>query len=204
VTFVTMIAIVPDSRGGSDATLKDSGPDRPRRTDAIMPRPTTRTELLDASAAKFAALMELSSSLPKAVRDGPFAFEDRDRNLRDVLVHLTAWHRMMLRWYAEGMAGKKPDMPAPGYTWKTTADMNVALWRHAQTVPLMRAMTDVERSHREVMALVEAHTNEELFTRGRYGWTGTSSLGAYLVSATSSHYDWATAKLRKAVRAAQH
>ncbi|MEL6140134.1 MAG: ClbS/DfsB family four-helix bundle protein, partial [Bacteroidota bacterium] len=24
-----------------------------------------------------------------------------------------------------------------------------------------------------------------------YAWTGTTSLGAYLISSTSSHYDWA-------------
>jgi hypothetical protein len=51
------------------------------------------------------------------------------------------------------------------------------------------------------MALIEAHGDEELFTKKRYAWTGSTSLGAYLVSATSSHYDWATKKLRKAKRA---
>lgn len=41
------------------------------------------------------------------------------------------------------------------------------------------------------MGLVRKHTDEELFTKKKQGWTGTTSLGAYLISATSSHYDWA-------------
>jgi hypothetical protein len=36
----------------------------------------------------------------------------------------------------------------------------------------------------------EKYCKEELFTKKKYQWTGTTSLGAYLVSATSSHYDW--------------
>ena len=48
------------------------------------------------------------------------------------------------------------------------------------------------------MALVRAHDDEELFAKRRYPWTGSTSLGAYLVSSTSSHYDWALTKLRKA------
>ncbi|MDR1213109.1 MAG: ClbS/DfsB family four-helix bundle protein, partial [Propionibacteriaceae bacterium] len=41
------------------------------------------------------------------------------------------------------------------------------------------------------------HTNDELFSRGVYPWTKSTTLGAYFVSATSSHYDWAMKKLRK-------
>jgi hypothetical protein len=57
-----------------------------------------------------------------------------------------------------------------------------------------------ERSHGEVMALIEAHTDAELFTRKRYAWTGSTSLGAYLVSCTSSHYDWALKLIRKGLK----
>lgn len=32
---------------------------------------------------------------------------------------------------------------------------------------------------------------------GNYAWTKTTTLGAYFVSSTSSHYDWAMKKLRR-------
>lgn len=48
-----------------------------------------------------------------------------------------------------------------------------------------------------MVALVAAHTDDDLFTKRRYAWTGTTSLGAYLVSATCSHDEWAIRKLRR-------
>lgn len=66
------------------------------------------------------------------------------------------------------------------------------------TLGEMRAL--FERSHAEVMALIEAHSDEELFTRKRYAWTGSTSLGAYLVSCTSSHYDWALKLIRNGLK----
>jgi hypothetical protein len=51
-----------------------------------------------------------------------------------------------------------------------------------------------------MISLIEAHTDAELFTKKLYPWTGTTSLGAYLISSTSSHYDWAMKKLRQAKR----
>jgi hypothetical protein len=51
-------------------------------------------------------------------------------------------------------------------------------------------------SHKEVMALIESMNNEELFEKKHFSWTGTSSLGAYCISATASHYDWAIKKIK--------
>jgi len=39
-------------------------------------------------------------------------------------------------------------------------------------------------------AIIEIHNDDELFTKKKYNWTGTTSLGSYFISATSSHYDW--------------
>lgn len=38
--------------------------------------------------------------------------------------------------------------------------------------------------------------NEELFESKHLTWTVNSTLGAYCVSTTSSHYDWAIKKLK--------
>lgn len=54
----------------------------------------------------------------------------------------------------------------------------------------------LEKSHREVMDLAETFTNEELFSKGIYPWTGSSTLGSYFVSNTASHYNWAVKKLK--------
>jgi hypothetical protein len=56
---------------------------------------------------------------------------------------------------------------------------------------LTESLKLLRKSHKTMMKIIESHTDEELFTKKKYGWTGTTSLGAFLVSATSSHYDWA-------------
>ncbi len=50
-----------------------------------MPRPTNRSELLGAGAAGYARLIELVESLAPEQAEAEFPFEDRDRNVRDVL-----------------------------------------------------------------------------------------------------------------------
>jgi Uncharacterized conserved protein len=59
------------------------------------------------------------------------------------------------------------------------------------------AKKNLRKSHDEVMKVIDSHTDEELFEKKKYTWTGTSSVGAYFISATSSHYDWAMKKIKK-------
>jgi hypothetical protein len=153
---------------------------------------------LDAATTGYAKITELVASLPPEHREATFNFEDRDRNVRDVCCHLVAWHKMMRRWYDEGMAGEKPAIPAAGYTFQTTPALNAVIWQNAQQISLADALNEFAASHQDMLRLIDAHSDVELFTKRLYPWTGTTSLGAYLISATSSHYDWALKKLRQA------
>ena len=74
--------------------------------------------------------------------------------------------------------------------------MNIEFWKKHQDTTLEEAKELLEQSHQEVMKLVEAFSNEELFSKGVYQWVGGSTLGSYFVSATASHYDWAMKKLK--------
>ena len=67
-------------------------------------------------------------------------------------------------------------------------------------MPLAAVQRLLDASHAEVQELIAAQSDPELFEKRRYRWTGTTSLGAYLVSSTSSHYDWALKKLRRYTR----
>lgn len=55
-------------------------------------------------------------------------------------------------------------------------------------------------SFEKVFPIIEKHTDEELFTKKKYKWTGSTSLGSYLISATSSHYDWALKLMKKGLK----
>lgn len=75
--------------------------------------------------------------------------------------------------------------------------MNVEFWQNHQTTPYKKAILLLQKSHSRVMQMIDTFTNEQLFTNKFFLWTGTTSLGSYCVSATSSHYDWAIKKIKK-------
>jgi len=162
-----------------------------------MPRPTNKKNLFAQSRSNCDALHAFINGLSPTDRERDFAPGTMNRNIRDVLGHLHHWHTLMLGWYAVGMKGGKPEMPFKGYTWATTPALNRMIHEQYSAMPLKKARALFERSHTEVMALIERHSDAELFTKERYAWTGSTSLGAYLVSCTSSHYDWALKLIRK-------
>ncbi len=40
-------------------------------------------------------------------------------------------------------------------------------------------------------------SEEELFEKGHFPWTGTTNVGSYCVSAAPSHYEWAMKKIKQ-------
>jgi len=89
-----------------------------------MARATDKATLLIQSEENYKKLMKLIETIPPEKQKENFKFEDRDKNIRDVLVHLHEWHLMMMNWYEVGISGEKPDIPAKGYTWQTIPDLN--------------------------------------------------------------------------------
>ncbi len=163
-----------------------------------MPRPTSKPELIKAANEQFARLHKLIDSMTEEEQNTIFLFEDRDKNLRDVLVHLYEWHKMVESWHKTGTLEKgTPDVPGKGYTWKTLPDLNMEIWKKYQSTSLPDAKKLLQESHKTVMELIESHTNEELFDKSVYKWTKSTTLGAYFISATGSHYDWAMKKIKK-------
>lgn len=163
-----------------------------------MARPTNKTELLDLSKKNFESLLEFIEKLSQEEQKKEFPKGTMNRNIRDVLMHLHHWHLMMLDWYTIGMKGDKPEIPAKGYTWKTTPELNRWIWEKYKDTSLKDAKDNFKSSYKQIRKLVEKHSDEELFEKKKYKWTGTTSLGAYLISVTSSHYDWAIKLIKKA------
>ena len=162
-----------------------------------MPRPKTKAELLDLSHKNFKILNDYVDSFSDQEKNTDFPKGTLNRNIRDVLAHLHHWHLMFLDWYKVGMSGEKPNMPAKGYTWKTLPDLNKIIFEKYQDTNLETSRQLFNDSFKKIQKLIQKHTNEELFEKKRYKWTGTTSLGAYLISATSSHYDWAYKLIKK-------
>ena len=160
-----------------------------------MPRPRDRSQLLERMKQNFDALWDEVDSIPVPSRMTAGACEDW--SVKDILAHLDAWHDMFLLWEREGAAGRKPEMPAPGFTWKDTPALNQAIWERTRHDGYDEVSERLRSSYGRVRTVVESYDNEDLFTKRRYKWTGSTSVGSYAVSATSSHYDWARQLIRK-------
>ena len=73
-----------------------------------MGRPTTKTDLLTAATVNYEKLNTFIAELTEKELETPFDFScdekkkeahwKRDRNLRDVLVHLYRWHQLLIYW----------------------------------------------------------------------------------------------------------
>lgn len=170
-----------------------------------MPRPRNKNDLVKAADEQYKKLNDFIASMTEQELATEFDFSDdpkkterhwnRDKNLRDIYIHLYEWHQLLLNWIKTNEGGNaKPFIPEP-YSWKTYGDMNYEFWEKHQKTSLEDAKKLFEQSHAEVYKLLDNYTNEQLFGRGVYSWVNTD-LGSYFVSVMPSHYDWALKKLK--------
>lgn len=171
-----------------------------------MARPTTKKELLDAANQQYIKLLALINSIREEEQRKEFSFNveqekeahwKRDKNMRDVLVHVYEWHLLFLSWVNSNKNSIPKQFLLEGYNWKTYGDMNMEFWRKHQSTSYEDAKKSLQETHLAVIALIETFSDEELFQKSKLTWSGGSTLGSYCTSVTSSHYDWAMKKLKK-------
>jgi hypothetical protein len=123
-------------------------------------------------------------------------------SVKDILAHLIEWQQMNLGWYAAGLRGEKPAMPAPGFTLRELPRLNAMIYRKHYRRSLRAVLDDYRTYHDQVTALIEALPDRDLVTLGRYSWTGPSwTLSDYLRASTAAHYLWARTRIRRWWRA---
>jgi hypothetical protein len=173
-----------------------------------MPRPTTKTELIISANENFNEMWELIGELKDENANLNFgdvsakkeAHWKRDKNVRDILIHLYEWHNLMIAFVNSNTNGEAMSfLPAP-YTWKTYGDMNVEFWVKHQNTSLDIAKKNLQKTHDDILTLADNFSESELFEKKHFAWTGTTNLGSYFVSTLSSHYDWAIKKLKSAIK----
>ena len=164
-----------------------------------MPRPTSKDDLLTAIEKERGALETLLETLPDEQMTDPGVVGDW--SVKDVLAHLVEWEQMVLGWHRAGLRGETPEIPAPGFKWNQTPQLNQHIYEKHRNRPLDKVLEQFGTSHQEILGVIQALSNEELFTAGQFAWTKKNTLGTYMVSATSSHYLWARKEIRKGLKA---
>ena len=162
-----------------------------------MPRPKTKKELLELGEKNYNLLISKVKTLDEKEILKPRPGKLYNASIKDDLAHLHEWHMMMLGWYKSGMKGNKPEMPAPGYTWKELPKLNTAIYKKYKKESLRKVLSSLNSSYKKLRSVIQKHSDKELFTKKMYPWTGSTSLGSYLISATSSHYDWTLKQIKK-------
>lgn len=165
-----------------------------------MARAMTKADLQSSSEEHFTELWSLIGGMHDEMQNATFQFEDRDRNIRDILVHLYEWHQLLILWLTSNFAGvERSFLPAP-YNWRTYPKMNLEIWKKHQNTTLVEAKALLKGSHEIVMKLIDKQSNEELYSKEAYKWVKNTTLGSYFVSNTSSHYVWAIKKIKKHIK----
>lgn len=170
-----------------------------------MGRATTKKDLIESATIQYQKVTDILNSMTLENINKPFSFSTegkkeahwmRDKNLRDVLIHLFEWHQLLLLWIESNLNNdQKPFLPLP-YNWKTYGELNIEFWKKHQNTSYDESIHLFNKSHNSVMKEIDKFTNDELFSKGHFTWTGGSSLGQYCVSVTASHYEWALKKIK--------
>lgn len=160
-----------------------------------MGRPATKAELIAAAHSEFERLWAAVDAVPvhERVRGGVC----EAWSVKDLLAHLHAWREMTLSWEQAGSAGETPPIPAQGYSFAETPALNSMIHERTRNDDWDDIVARLRATHAELMNVIESYSEDDLFTKQRYAWTRSTSVGAYLASATSSHYAWASKLIRK-------
>lgn len=178
-----------------------------------MPRAKTKAELIHSANENFQKMWKMIDMLSEQQQRQNFTYDPssqddafhwkRDKNLRDVLMHLYEWHQLLLNWVHHNMQGETRSFLPEGITWKNYQIMNEGFFEKNQAVEYETAKQLLQQSHEQVLALMEQFSDDELFEKKYFNWTGTTNLGSYYISVTASHYDWAMKKIKVYLKALQ-
>ena len=118
-----------------------------------------------------------------------------DRCLRDLLIHLYEW-QVLMREFVQNIREGHPRDYLPDEYRRNYHEMDKMLVQKHQDTPLEEATRLLGQTHDEMLALADSFSDEELFTKGYYKNTYTTTMAAYFVSVTTSPYDQAVKLLK--------
>ncbi len=164
-----------------------------------MRRYKTKEELILASEETFSKLMNLILSQSIEEINQSFKFEYRDKNYRDVLVHLHEWHIMLFGYLDVSLNQKKePIVPKEGYTWKEIDELNVEIWKAYQDTSFESAKSMIVESHVRLLNIILDLTDQELFERNQFKWA-PATLADFIDHCAAHHYEWAIDLVQKQI-----
>jgi hypothetical protein len=110
-------------------------------------------------------------------------------SVKDVVAHLTSWEDRTLRWLATAAQGIQLHVPEEGYGWNEFDRLNEAAHERTKALEYAALYADFKLVQVQMLATVEAMTDEELAGGGRYtGMFSDSPIDA-IAANTCEHYE---------------
>jgi hypothetical protein len=162
-----------------------------------MAHPRTRAELLAATAKERDDLQLFLPTLSREQLLWPGAY---GWSAKDHIAHLADWERLLFGWYDAGARGEDPPLPAEGYTWADMDALNRVMFERRQNDQPEQVLADWNETSRRLIAFAEAMTEADLFTPGRYAWTGRGTLAGYIYECGANHYRWSLVEIKRGLK----
>lgn len=171
-----------------------------------MAKAATKAELITESTTEFQKMWTIIEKIPLEIQEKNFNFPEnigkeahwlRDKNLRDMLIHIYEWQVLLVKAFEADRDDKTYKFLPEPYNWRTYGEMNLEIRKKHQATSLEEAKRLVKEAHQKILTYIEKLSEQELFEKGHFAWAGNWNIVQYTTSATSGHYRWAQKKSRK-------
>lgn len=153
----------------------------------------------------YTKLIEQIGKMSAEVATTPFNFSadpkkcgvrwQHDRCLRDLLTNLYEW-QVLMRIFVQNIREGHQKGYLPDEYRKNYHEMDKMLVEKHQDTSLEQAKRLLEQTHQEMLDLAESFSEEELFGKGVFKCTYTTTMAAYFASVTTSPYSQAVKLLK--------
>ena len=116
--------------------------------------------------------------------------------VKDILMHLVAWEKLFLDWYHAGIQVSHPVIMPVGMSKKAIDALNQEIYEKNRSRSLDDVLFDFHTSYQQTLTTIMAIPEEDMFTYGRFEWTGRFTLAEYISGNTCNHYAWAKRMIR--------
>jgi hypothetical protein len=118
-----------------------------------------------------------------------------DWSVKDILAHLSAWERLFLDWYSAGVQGTASAESPVGMGKKAIDSLNQQIYDQNQSLSLDDVLAEFRASHEQIMIIIGAIPESDMFAHSHFAWTGRLTLADYITGNTCNHYAWANSQI---------
>ena len=128
---------------------------------------------------------------------------DEQFSIKDILAVRLWWADAVTHWVQAGKRGERVAIPAEGYTWRQTPELNLCTARKSRKTSYATIKRRLIDSHNKVVALIDSLPDPELTQPGVFEWAGKWPVMRWISVSTSSQYDGARKLISKARKTAK-